>query len=435
LSLRLAHLLWILEPHNCEVVSTFSGGVFNLNNASHSFLIYASLFLLNGCSSTVDPGKDLKPINSPAQPPANVFDNYLESEAAPCEGFDFPIGDPDGKGTYVDRLTGNRYDGWHIATKFAENNDRGIHPGEDWNGSGGGDTDLGQEVHAVANGRVVIAQDCGRLWGNVIIVEHTFYENHEKLKIRSLYAHLLEIKARSGEEVRRRQVIGSVGQDPEKLYDAHLHLEFRWDDALTPTYWPSLEGRDQNWLRAHYAAPTEFIKSHRTSPLPKREATLVLVHQESYRMRLYQKGKMMTECDVSFGQGRGRKRVQGENKTPMGMYFVIQKHRGEFAGRYGGYYGGHWIKINYPNRYDAEWGRANGIINSRDEEKIAAAWANRAPTRQDTGLGGGIGFHGWIKEWDNAGPRHLSWGCVVMHIFDISRLYEQIPEGAMVVIF
>jgi murein DD-endopeptidase MepM/ murein hydrolase activator NlpD len=42
---------------------------------------------------------------------------------------------------------------------------------------------------------------------------HVFYENHEKKKIRSVYAHLHELKVHSGEEVQRRQVIGSVGQD------------------------------------------------------------------------------------------------------------------------------------------------------------------------------------------------------------------------------
>lgn len=415
--------------------NSISGKVFSHSKPSPFFPILALLVLLNGCSSRTDSGKISLPVNTPAQALANVFDNYLESESAPADGFDFPVGDPDGKGGYTDSSTGMRYEGWFIATKFAEEYSLGIHPGEDWNGTGGGDTDLGQKVHAVAKGRVVFAQDCGRLWGNVIIIEHTFYENHEKLKIRSLYAHLLEIKVSRGEEVRRRQVVATVGQDPEKLYKAHLHLEFRWDSALPATYWPSSEGKNQDWVKLHYAAPTAFTEKHRRTPVPRQEEALILVHQESYKMRLYQKGQLQGEYEVSFGQGKGQKRIQGDNKTPMGMYFVIQKHRGEFGGSYGEYYGGHWIKINYPNKYDAVRGRGERIISSQQEAGISARWENRAPTAQDTGLGGGIGFHGWIKEWDDAGPRHLSWGCVVMHTSDISRLYEQIPNGAMVVIF
>jgi len=48
---------------------------------------------------------------------------------------------------------------------------------------------------------------------------------------------------------------------------------------------------------------------------------------------------------VSVGQAAGPKQVQGDNKTPVGMYFVIQKHKGKFDGPFGEYYGGHWIKV------------------------------------------------------------------------------------------
>ena len=117
------------------------------------------------------------------------------------------------------------------------------------------------------------------------------------------------------------------------------------------------------------------------------------------------------------------------------MYFVIQKHQGQFDGSYGAYYGGYWIKVNYPNAFDAARANSEKLISSQQQETISKQWRQRAPTLENTRLGGGIGFHGWIKEWSNDGPRHLSWGCVVMHIYDISKVYDQIPEGSMVVIF
>jgi murein DD-endopeptidase MepM/ murein hydrolase activator NlpD len=395
--------------------------------------LFTLLLSSQGCSSGA--GSNGATPESTARTAVNTFEGYIDSDLSVADGFDFPFGDADGKGAYTDLATGRSHDGWYVATHFAEVYSMGIHTGEDWNGAGGGNTDLGQPVYAVANGRVSFAQNCGRLWGNVIIIDHSFYENHEKRKVRSLYAHLREIKVQQGDEVRRRQSIATIGQDPDKLFNAHLHLEIRWDDSLPPTYWPSSDGKDGRWVREHYAAPTEFIRSKRKLPVPSLESTLILVEQSSYKMRLYRKGKLQGEYDVSLGQSEKTKRVEGDNGTPKGMYFVIGKHRGEISGDYGKYYGGYWIKINYPNRFDAARGRAEGIITAEQEAKISAAWARRAPTLESTRLGGGIGFHGWIKEWSNDGPRHLSWGCVVMHIYDIKQLFDQIPEGAMVIIF
>ena len=384
----------------------------------------------------VAPGvRDAAADAAPTPPRPLDFDEYMRADFPAADGFDFPFGDGEGGGSYTDPATGKRHDGWYVATRFAEQYSLGLHPGEDWNGAGGGDTDLGQPVHAIAHGRVVFARDCGRLWGNVVILEHFFYENHERREVRSLYAHLGEMRVGEGEEVRRRQVIATVGQDPERLFKAHLHLELRRDPALGPTYWPSSEGRDAAWLREHYEEPTAFIKSRRRLPVPQGEAALVLVDQRRYRMRLYAGGRAAGEFNISLGQGVGAKEVEGDNKTPKGMYYVVQKHRGEFPGPYGAFYGGHWIKVNYPNRFDAARGRAARLVTPAEEAAISAAWERRAPTPQTTRLGGGIGFHGWAREWPDAGPRHLSWGCVVLHLSDIRDFYDRVPEGAMVVIF
>ena len=117
------------------------------------------------------------------------------------------------------------------------------------------------------------------------------------------------------------------------------------------------------------------------------------------------------------------------------MYFAVQKHSGTFDGPYGQYYRGHWIRIDYPNKYDAQWGLAQKSITQHEAATIAANWEKRAATLENTRLGGGIGFHGWANEWENSGSRHLSWGCVVVHLSDIDRVYDLIQEGSMVVIF
>lgn len=399
--------------------------------------LLALALLLQACALDAPRGKVATQANSPRQTatPADSFDEYMRAEFAVADGFDFPFGDGEGGGSYTDLATGKRFSGWYKATHFAEEYSLGIHTGEDWNGAGGGNTDLGQPVYAVARGRVVFAENYGRLWGNVVVIEHIFYENDGRRVIRSLYAHLHEIKVHAGDAVQRRQLIATVGQDPEKLFDAHLHVELRWDLTLTPTFWPSSNGKDTAWVREHYAEPTAFIKSHRKLFVPQEESSLVLVDRSRYKMRLYEGGRAAGEYDISLGQGEGEKQIEGDNRTPKGMYFVVQKKTGDFPGPYGAYFGGHWIRINYPNRFDAARGRDAKLITPEQESKIAAAWERREPTIETTRLGGGIGFHGWAREWDNEGPRRLSWGCVVLHLKDISNFYERLPEGSMVVIF
>jgi murein DD-endopeptidase MepM/ murein hydrolase activator NlpD len=71
-----------------------------------------------------------------------------------------------------------------VATHFPDIYRYGIHTGEDWTGNGPPASDLGQDVHAVANGKVAFADFCGKLWGNVVMIDHVFYENHEKKQIR-----------------------------------------------------------------------------------------------------------------------------------------------------------------------------------------------------------------------------------------------------------
>lgn len=366
---------------------------------------------------------------------ADVFDSYLEAPYPPADGFDFPVGNIDGKGSYVDLVDSKEHQGWYIAVGFNEKYSLGIHPGEDWNGRGGGNTDLGQPVRAIANGKVVFAEHCGVLWGNVVVLEHIYYENHQKLRIQSLYVHLNQIRISLGDIVKRRKAIGTIGRDPGGLYFAHLHLELRSNLQLPATYWPTSEGKDQAWVRKNYIAPSKFIETHRKLFVPQKEETLIIVDHQSQKAGLVKKGKKISVYDIGFGQAAGRKRIQGDLKTPKGMYFVTYKHRGEFSGKWAEFYGGHWIKINYPNVYDAKWGLDNKKITGQQKTAIDKHWSQRKNTSQNTRLGGGIGFHGWIEEWANDGDRYLSWGCVVMHNRDIKKMFSEIPLGTMVVIF
>lgn len=375
------------------------------------------------------------PIAAVEQPEPDPMDAWMAAPYPIADGFDLPVGDADGRGSYTDATHGAAHEGWYIATAFGEHYSLGIHPGEDWNGRGGGDTDRGQPVHAVAAGLVRHAGWYGQPWGGVVVVEHTFYENHHRRTITSAYVHLEEVDVMVDEEVDRRQRIGTLGRDPEATFAAHLHFELRADPSIGPTFWPSDHGWTDADVAEAYLPPADFIASRRSLLVPQDEEDLLLVHADSYRMRRYEAGELLGEYQVGFGQETGRKRLRGDNRTPRGAYFVVHHYRGAIGGEWGAWYGGHWIKVSYPNAYDAAWGLDEGLITAEQARRIRDAWAARELPPQDTVLGSGIGFHGWIQEWEDDGPRHLSWGCVVLHNRDIAALYDDIPLGAMVVLF
>lgn len=102
------------------------------------------------------------------------------------------------------------------------------HLGEDWNGAGGGDTDLGDPVYSTANGLVVYARDYRAGWGNVVIVRHAFSEDGEIRYVDSLYGHLDRILVREGQKLDRGQKLGTIGTGHGR-YPAHLHFEIRKD--------------------------------------------------------------------------------------------------------------------------------------------------------------------------------------------------------------
>lgn len=286
----------------------------------------------------------------------------------------------------------------------------------------------------MAHGRVVFASDCGAPWGHVVMVDHVFYENHERRQIRSVYAHLTGTRVRPDDIVRRSDVIGAVDRRPGRPGAEDLRLELRWDAALPPTFTPSLPANDEAWVKQRYADPATFIAARSRLGVPQDEPALLVVDTRQRKLRVWLEGERIGDFEVAFGQQEGRKRLQHDLRTPLGMYFVVEKSRGPFPGPYGGFYGGHWIKVNYPNAYDAAWAREQGLLAKDAARNIGDAWWKRQPTWQGSPLGGGIGFHGWSGDWDPDGPRRLSWGCVVMVNADIRRLYDRVPVGAMVVI-
>jgi hypothetical protein len=155
--------------------------------------------------------------------------------------FDRPLGSEHGALTYN-------------AQRFTENR----HLGDDLNGIGGENSDLGDPVYAVADGRVLLGRDGGPGWGNVIIVLHAYLENGERKYVQSYYGHVDTILVHAGDDVRRGQQIATVGTGGGR-YFAHLHFEMR--EFVTPLIGPGYREDTRGWLD-----PTAFIDAHRGAP-------------------------------------------------------------------------------------------------------------------------------------------------------------------------
>lgn len=161
---------------------------------------------------------------------AHPDDPWLDLELPACDGFDFPVGPPDSHGYYD-------------AQPFGTND----HTGNDWNGNGGGNSDLGDPVHATASGLVIEAMDHGGGWGNVVRIVHAGH-------VESLYAHLDHIDVTPGSAVHRGDRVGTIGTAGGQ-YLAHLHFEIR--DRVMPL------GGGYDKDRTGYVDATAYIRAHR----------------------------------------------------------------------------------------------------------------------------------------------------------------------------
>lgn len=171
--------------------------------------------------------------------PAFQLPSPVDLESIPTAShFDFPLGNKNGAMAYN-------------AQHFTENR----HLGDDLNGIGGENSDLGDPIYAIADGRVLLARDGGPGWGNIVILLHAYLENGERKYVQSYYGHVLDMLVRPGETVKRGQQIATVGTANGR-YFAHLHFEMR--EFLTPFIGPGYRQDTRGWIN-----PTKFIEEHR----------------------------------------------------------------------------------------------------------------------------------------------------------------------------
>ena len=191
-----------------------------------------------------------------------------------ADGFDFPVGKPDAAGYYKFR-------------GFWPNG----HLGEDWNGRGGGDSDLGDPIYAMGRGVVVLSEDVKVGWGNCIIIRHAYRDATGKIDmVDSLYAHLQERKVKVNDVVERGQLVGTMGGN-NGMYAVHLHFEIRKNLQIGMNR--SQFARDYS----NYHSPTTFINANRQLQASFQKVDIPVKTFAAY-------GKSLAE-DPPSGSGRG----------------------------------------------------------------------------------------------------------------------------------
>lgn len=155
--------------------------------------------------------------------------------------FDFPMGTEHGAFAYN-------------AQPFTENR----HLGDDLNGIGGENSDMGDPVFAIADGRVILAGEGGPGWGKIATIMHAYLENGARKYVQSYYAHVETLLVEEGQDVRRGEQIATVG-NADGRYLAHLHFEMR--EFITPFVGPGYRDDTRGWIN-----PGEFIRQHRGAP-------------------------------------------------------------------------------------------------------------------------------------------------------------------------
>lgn len=160
-----------------------------------------------------------------------------------ADGFDFPVGKPNADGYYKAR-------GLRLRSPK--------HFGEDWNGRGGGNSDLGDPVYAVADGVVTFAHNVRQGWGNVVLTRHAYRDpSSGQVKwVDTLNGHLDRIMVKTGQLIKRGQQIGTIGTN-SGMYPAHLHFEMRHNIHIGMQRNAAPDTLD------HWADPTQFINRYR----------------------------------------------------------------------------------------------------------------------------------------------------------------------------
>jgi murein L,D-transpeptidase YafK len=163
--------------------------------------------------------------------------------------------------------------------------------------------------------------------------------------------------------------------------------------------------------------PAKGKKTIEFLPWAESEPYFLVVTKETRELAVYDHGKRVRRYPVVLGRAEGRKRFEGDRRTPSGVYAVTRKRAHRKYHRF--------LDISYPNATDLELYReavADRLVPIADDGRVPP------------GPGRLVGIHGSDKEDLNRLGVDWTFGCVSLLNEDVEELYGMIPEGTLVLI-
>ena len=134
----------------------------------------------------------------------------------------------------------------------------------------------------------------------------------------------------------------------------------------------------------------------------------LVVYKSKRQLLAFANGQLMKTYTISLGrQPIGHKEVQGDNKTPEGMYYIYSKNPYSVAHKN--------LGISYPNKEDIKKAKQLGKPTGGDIK------IHGLPNK----LGFIHKFHRWVD---------LTYGCIMVTNQEMDELYKAVKIGTPIVI-
>lgn len=144
----------------------------------------------------------------------------------------------------------------------------------------------------------------------------------------------------------------------------------------------------------------------------------IVICKQQHLLEIYLNDQKLKSYTISLGDFLGDKEKEGDNKTPEGTYYIVQKNPDSKFHKA--------LLLNYPAIEDAKRGESEGVINQYESNAIKHAEENCQLPPQTTALGSYIEIHGGRDQRES---QDWTWGCIALKNAEMDEIYAFAEQG------